>query len=155
MSDYYTPNVVMPMLRRVYPTLVNPSGIDVMGGGKIRDKVWDDEARRLRGCCFLSRNRLKKLLKGWRPNKRGMVGIVVWEYENMEPMWKTRQSFPIPDKKDDFIVELANLSDLHGIIRMSGSEIWIRKVRDPRELNIDATTVDRIANKLGLEGFGK
>ena len=155
MTDYYTPNVVMPMLKRVYPTLMRASDIGIMGGGKIRDRVWDDEARRLRGCCFLSRRRLKNLLKGWRPNKRGMVGIVVWEYENMEPTWKTKQEFPIPDKKDDFIVELANLSDLHGIIRMCGSQIWVRKVRDPRELNIDATTIDRITRKLGLEGFGK
>ena len=155
MTDYYTPKMVMPMLKRVFPTLMDPSGIDVMGGGKVRDRVWDDEARRLRGCCFLSRNRLKKLLKGWRPDNKGKVGIVVVEYENLEPTWKTMQTFPIPDKKDDFIVELANLSDLHGIIKMSASTIWVRKARDPRELNIDATTVDRIANKLGLEGFGK
>lgn len=155
MTDYYTPNVVMPMLRRVYPTLMRASDIGIMGEGKVRDRVWDDEARRLRGCCFLSRTRIKNCLKGWRPNKRGMVDIVVWEYENMEPTWKTKQAFPIPDKKDDFIVELANLSDLHGIIRMSGSEIWVRKVRDPMELNIDATTIGRIANKMGIGGFGK
>ncbi len=155
MNDYYMPNVVMPMLRRVFPKMIDPSEIGAMGRGKVRDRVWDDEARSLRGCCFLSRSRLKKLLKGWRPNKRGMVGVVVWEYENMEPTWKTKQEFPIPDKKDDFIVELANLSDLHGIIRMSGSEIWVRKVRDPRELNIDATTIDRIAARLGLEEFAK
>jgi hypothetical protein len=135
--------------------MMNASDISIMGTGKIRDRVWGNQANKLRGCCFLSRNRLKRLLRGWRPSSTGKIGIVVVEYENMEPTWMTTEMFQIPDRKDDFIVELANLSDLHGIIRISGHEVWVRRVRDPRELNIDAKTVDRIANKLGLEGFGK
>ena len=59
--------------------------------------------------------------------------------------------FVFPDRKDDFMVELANISDLHGIIKMREGEIWLRKVSDTRELNIDATTMNRISAKLGLE----
>jgi len=151
MTDYYTPKMVMPMLKRVFPTLMDPSSIDIMGEGKIRDKVWYDEADRLRGCTFLSRSRLKKCLKGWKPFKNGRISIVVVEYDDFGPRWKTMERFSFPDKKDDFMVELANLSDLHGIIRMGVGSIWLRAVNDTRELNIDAAIMDRISAKLGLE----
>jgi len=152
MIDYYTPNVLMPMLRRIYPTMMSASSITPMTvPGKVRDRIWENEVNKLRGCGFLSRNRIKNLLKGWRPNRLGIVYINVVEYENFEPAWKTMQAFQIPDKKEEFIVELANLSDLHGIIRMSGSEIWVRKVNDQKELNIDDVIMDRIFTKLDLE----
>ena len=150
MSNYYTPKTVMPMLRRIYPTMIKVSDIDIMCGGKVRDRVWGDEAERLRGCLFLSRNRIKELLKWWKPFRKGGISIVVVEYENHKPTWKTVETFVFPDKKDDFMVELANLSDLHGIIKMSEGAIWLGKVNDTRELNIDATTMNRISAKLGL-----
>jgi hypothetical protein len=76
---------------------------------------------------------------------------VVVVYDGFKPRWKTMENFMFPDRKDDFMVELANLSDLHGIIKMSSRAIWLRKVNDPKELNIDAVTIDRISAKLGLE----
>ena len=144
MNDYYTPESVM--LTRIYPTS------NIMGEGKIRDKVWYDESRSLRGCTFLSRNRLKKCLKGWRPFKNGrIITIMVAEYDGFEPRWKTIEGFRFPDNKDNFMVELANLSDLHGIIKLCNGSIWLRKVNDQKELNIDATIMNRISAKLGLE----
>ena len=151
LADYYTPKAAMPMVRKIYPKMMKASDIDIMGEGKIRDKVWDYEVDGLRGCTFLSRSRIKKCLKGWKPFKNGRIHIVVVEYDGFEPRWKTMERFRFPDKKDDFMVELANLSDLHGIIKMSAGSIWFRKVNDPKDLNIDATTMDRISSKLGLE----
>jgi hypothetical protein len=140
----------MPMLKRVYPTMI-------MEEGMIHHSwIWDDEAEQLRGCTFLSKSRLKRLIKTWRPiAKYGGTFIAVVEYESGKPTSKTWEKFRIPEQNDDFIVKLANLSDLHGIIKMHSGHIWLRKVNDPKELNIDETIVDRIANKLGLEGFGK
>ena len=118
--------------------------------------IWDNEAEQLRGCTFLSKSRLKRLIKTWRPiAKYGGTFIAVVEYESGKPTSKTWEKFRIPEQNDDFIVKLANLSDLHGIIKMHSGHIWLRKVNDPRELNIDETIVDRIANKMGLKGFGK
>ena len=150
--NYYTPKVVIPMLRRIYPTLVNANDITPMGGGKTRTRVWDYEIDSLRGCGFLSKNRLKKLLKTWNPGKcsgNRWISINVVEYEGALPTWKTSQVFYIPEKRDDFIVELANLSDLHGIIKMSGNAMWVRKAENSDELNIDATTLNRISLRLG------
>ena len=114
--------------------------------------IWDDEAEQLRGCTFLSKSRLKRLIRTWRPiAKYGGTFIVVVEYEAGKPTRKTWEKFTIPEKRDDFIVKLANLSDLHGIIKMHTGHIWLRKVNDPKELNIDATTINRISAKLGLE----
>ena len=148
--NYYTPKVVIPMLRRIYPTMMNARDINPMGGGKTRIRVWEDEIVRLRGCTFLSKNRLKKLLKTWNPCRcNGWISINVVEYEGALPTWKTSQVFYIPEKRDDFIVELANLSDLHGSIKMSGNAMWVRKVEKPEELNIDETTLNRISLRLG------
>lgn len=151
MTDYYTPKVVMPMLQRIYPTMMNES--DILGEGIIHhNRIWDDEAKQLRGCTFLSKSRLKRLIKTWRPiAKYGGTFIAVVEYESGKPTSKTWEKFRTPEKKDDFIVKLANLSDLHGIIKMHAGHIWLRKVNDPKELNIDATIIDRISAKLGLE----
>ena len=144
----------MPMVRKIYPTLMNANDINPMEGGKIRTRVWDYEIDSLRGCGFLSKNRLKKLLKTWRLGKCGgnrHISINVVEYEGAMPMWKTIQVFYIPEKGEDFIVELANLSDLHGIIKLGGNVMWVRKVENSNELNIDANTLNRISVKLGLE----
>lgn len=151
MPNYYTSKTGLPMSRKIYPGLIIASDIDTMCDGKVRDRVWDDEVELLRGCRFLSRNRIKERLKYWKPFRGGGISIVVVEYENHKPTRKTVELFVFPDRKDDFMVELANISDLHGIIKMREGEIWLRKVSDTRELNIDATTMNRIFAKLGLE----
>ena len=151
MSNYHTPEIVLPMLRSTtYPKMMKESG-GMMGDGRIWEKLWYDESDRLRGCTFLSRSRFKRCLKGWRPFKNGRISIVVVEYDDFGPRWKTSSDFRFPDEMEDFIVELANLSDLHGIIKLGNSSIWLRRVKDTRELNIDATTMNRISAKLGLE----
>ena len=114
--------------------------------------VFDYEVMQLRDCFFLSRNRIKKRLKCWKPFRPGReIFIVVVEYENNEPTWKRTEGFAFPDKKDDFMVKLANLSDLHSIIKINEGAIWLRKVRDTKEFNIDANIMNRISAKLGLE----
>ena len=144
MTNYYTPKAVIPMLKRIYPTMIMEEGIIH------HNRIWDDEVEQLRGCTFLSKSRLKRLIKTWRPiAKYGGIFIAVVEYEAGKPTSKTWEKFRIPEKTDDFIVKLANLSDLHGIIKMHTGHIWLRKVNDPKELNIDATTLNRISMKLG------
>ena len=125
---------ILPLVHRIYPMKI---------------PMCYDDIEYLRGCDFLSKTRLKRLLKTWKPSFNGRrIAVHVVEYENSKPISKKTKVFVFPESNDDFIVELANLSDLHGIIKMSNGSIWLREVNDPMKLNIDATIMGRISNRL-------
>lgn len=140
-SQYYSPNVVMPLLKRVYPSMV---GIPV----KAREFVMplaDCEKERFYQCTFLSTNKLKKLLRTWRPDKT--IHLIKLDFERNEPI-KRVNLYSIPKELDDFIVELASLSDLHGIVKVARNAIWMKQAKDNKDLNVDDRMVDRMVKVL-------
>ena len=136
-SLYLLPNVVMPLLRRVYPSMIGGSGLD-------REFVMplaDCEKARFNQCTFLSTNKLKKCFRTWRPDKN--IHLIKLDFEGNEPI-KRVNLYSIPKELDDFIVELASLADLHGIVKVAGNAIWMKQAKDIKDLNVDDRIVDRI-----------
>lgn len=138
---YYKPSVVIPMLRRVYPTMMDAN----LSG---RCKLYEKDAELLKSCVFLSRGRIKNALREWDGNRSfALVNII--EYENGEPKWRTPKLFRLPEKREAFIAELACLADLHGIIKMSRNEVYVRQIDKVEDLNIDVRLVDAFDRALG------
>ena len=137
----YMPSVAIPMLRRVYPAMM-----DTNCSGKCR--IYEKDAKRLKKCTFLSRGRIKTALRDWTGNlSYALVSII--EYENGEPTWRTPRLFRLPAKMDDFLAELACLADLHGIIKMSRNEVYVRQIDKVEDLNIDVRLIDAFCRALG------
>ena len=135
------PNVVMPLLRRVYPSMIGGAGLS----REYTMPLADCEKERFYQCTFLSTNKLKKLLRTWRPDKT--INLIKLDFERNEPI-KRVNLYSIPKELDDFIVELASLSDLHGIVKVAGNAIWMKQAKDNKDLNVDDRMVDRIVKVL-------
>lgn len=135
------PGPIMPMLRRVYPTLMDANLV-----GKCR--IYEKDAERLKNCTFLSRGRIKTALREWDGNRSyALVNII--ECENGEPKWRTPKLFRLPEKREDFLAELACLADLHGIVKMSRNEVYVRQIDKVEDLNIDVRLIDAFDRALG------
>lgn len=146
-SRYYTPNMVMPLLRRVYPSMV---GIPVSAKEFVMPLA-DCEKARFNQCTFLSTNKLKKCFRTWRPDKN--IHLIKLDFEGNEPI-KRVNLYSIPKELDDFIVELASLADLHGIVKVAGNAIWMKQAKDIKDLNVDSRMIDRIMKVLEKGGCG-
>ena len=141
----YLPNVVMPMVRRIYPSMVSSESI-----ANLNIPLADIEIKKLRGCKFLSHGRLKRAIKDFRP--KGLVNIIKVFQENGIP-YKNVAAFAYPTEFDSFMVELATLADLHGIVKFSGHSIWVKQVEDVKDLNVDDKLIDRLSRSLTGRGF--
>lgn len=144
-AQNYLPNVVMPMIRRIYPSMVSSESI-----ATTNVPLADLEIQKLRGCTFLSNRRLKKSIKNFHP--KGLVNIIKVFYENGIP-YKHIKIFSYPAEVESFMVELATLADLHGIIKLSGHSIWLKQIEDVKNLNVDDKLIDRLSRSLTGKGF--
>lgn len=140
-SLYLVPNVKMPLLKRVYPSLVNGSGL----AREFVMSLADCEKARFNQCTFLSTNKLKKCFRTWRPDKN--IHLIKLDFEGNEPI-KRVHLYSIPKELDVFIVELASLADLHGIVKVAGNAIWMKQAKDIKDLNVDSRMIDRIMKVL-------
>ena len=99
----------------------------------------------LGGCEFLSKKWIMDRLKyEWKP-MRGLVTIHVLFGESMgKPMHKRSKMFVLPNGEETISTELANLSDLHGIVALYSGSLWLARTSDSSELNIDDEVMGRI-----------
>lgn len=135
------PNIQVPGLRRIFPTMVPEDKVEIPIMGVLSDEIskWG----------FLSRKRIKRRICQWRPS-RNLVRINKVFFKNGSPEKYTTKTFNVSSENGmgDFMVALANLSDIHGIIRLRMGEIWMRQVNDSNELNVDSRVVDRIVQRI-------
>ena len=144
-AQVYAANVVIPMIRRIYPSMMSSESID-----NLNIPLSNIEIQNLRGCKFLSHGRLKRAIKKFRP--KGLVNIIRVFQENGIP-YKNVKAFCYPTEFDSFMVELATLADLHGIIKFSGHSIWVKQIEDVKNLNVDDKLIDRLSRSLTGKGF--
>ena len=144
-AQVYAANVVIPMIRRIYPSMMSSESI-----ANLNVPLADIEIQNLRGCKFLSNRRLKKGIKDFHP--KGVVNIIKVFQENGIP-YKNVKAFCYPAEVDSFMVELATLADLHGIVKFSGHSIWLKQIEDVKNLNVDDKLIDRLSRSLTGKGF--
>ena len=133
------------MIRRIYPSMVSSESI-----ANLNLPLADFEVRSLRGRKFLSHGRLKRAIKEFRP--KGLLRIVKVFNEN-GMLYKNVKAFAYPTEFDSFVVELATLADLHGIVKFSGHSIWVKQIEDVKDLNVDDKLIDRLSKHLTGRGF--
>lgn len=140
-----SPNVVIPTIRRVFPSMVQVEG---HAGPMELPPVLAKQAEKWN---FLSKRRLKMQLKNWGHCWQHNVVINKLIYTDGKPT-HFESKIHVVFEKDDidlFMVELANVADLHGIVKLhNGGTIWVKQTTDPKELNIDATIMERIMDRL-------
>lgn len=138
------PNVVIPMMRRVFPSMVQQEG---QSGPMELPPVLAKQAERWN---FLSKRRLKMQLKNWGHRWQHNVFINKLIYTDGKPTHYESKVHVVFEKEDidGFMVELANVADLHGIVKLHDGTIWVKQITDPKELNIDATIMERIMDRL-------
>ncbi len=140
MSQLHIPSVVLPMVRRVFPTTISDFPMELPSALAGQVEKWT----------FLSRKRLKKQIKNiyshWNPS----ISINKLVCEDGKPMQFTSKTFDIlqEDSIGQFMVELSNLADLHGIVKLSQREIWVKQISSPDQLNIDADIIERFAKRM-------
>lgn len=148
MNENYTPNVVIPMLRKIYPSMVNGDG--TMNG---RFPLSDNEVKMLLESQFYSKKRMKKLFRQWRPSGRSVV-VNRAIYENDVPVSVEVSSFMLPEEIDGFMMKMGDCADLHGIVKitsggvMAGPTVWVRPAKNTSELNIDCNIMEKIATEV-------
>ena len=93
---------------------------------------------------------MKMHLKNWWHPWRHNVVINKLIYTDGKPTHYESKTHVVFEKEDidKFMVELANVADLHGIVRLPSGTIWVKQTTEPKELNIDATIMDKIMNLL-------
>jgi hypothetical protein len=141
-NTVYTPNAVIPMIRRVFPSMIHTSRLDREQCGvahKYPLIPWEVEM--LRGRKFMSRSQLKKRFKELKPSCYIEINKVedgdTGELENRVSKW-----YQLPEKFEDFVVELANLADRYGIIKVSNGTLWVKEAKEIGELNLDERVMD-------------
>jgi hypothetical protein len=95
---------------------------------------------------------MDKLKLDWKP-QRGLMSIhVIVRDENGLPTMKDSKCWSCVDTigVESYIMALAKLSDLHGIVGIFAGSIWLDKTNDPDQLNIDADVVDGIKQILDI-----
>lgn len=139
-----SPNVIIPMIRRVFPSMVH----DGQSGLMELPPVLAKQAEKWN---FLSKRRLKMQLKNWGHQWQHNVVINKLIYTNGKPTHFESKTHVVFGKEDidSFMVELANVADLHGIVKLhDGGTIWVKQTTDPNELNIDAKIMEKIMDRL-------
>ena len=105
----------------------------------------DHERELLGGCEFLPKKWIMDRLKyEWKP-MRGLVTIhvLLGDFAG-KPTHKRSKMFVLPSGEETISTELANLSDLHGIVALYSGSLWLARTSDPSELNIDDEVMGRI-----------
>ena len=140
----YTPQVVMPMLRRVFPSMML-SKLDPNGRYELDERF----VKEIGGWNFLSKRRLKHQIPNLQFNLWQMsINKVICT--DGKPTHFTSREFNLLDEAEleDFVAELGNLADLHGIIKLKRGVIWVKQVTDPSQLNIEPRILDGIMNRI-------
>ena len=140
----YTPQVVMPMIRRVFPSMMSSS----LEPGH-RYPLVEQFSKEIGGWNFLSRRRLKHQIPNVQLNL-WCISINKVICTNGMPTHFTTRAFNLLEEegRNDFMVELANLADLHGIIRLKKGVIWVKQATDPKQLNIDPRVMDGLMERI-------
>lgn len=145
MSDtVYTPQVVMPMLRQVFPSMMQAK-VDPNEKYPLEGHI----AKQISNWGFLSRRRLKHQIPNVQLNLWCMsINKVICAGE--KPTHFTSRAFNLleEDGRNDFMVELGNLADLHGIIRLKKGVIWVKRATDTKQLNIDPRIMDGLMERI-------
>lgn len=143
----FNPSVVLPMIRRVYPTLMRASDVGVPSDPC---PLGENAAAQVASWSFLSKARMKRLIPFWRLSNGGYVSIKKAIYTNGKPTHVTMKNYFVfdEDSLDEFVVELGNLADLHGILKMGKGEIWVKESTDGNGLNIEPRIMDGIVKRI-------
>ena len=143
-NNYYLPNVVMPMIRKVFPSMVSSS----LETG-LRYPLAEQFSKEIGGWNFLSRRRLKHQIPNWvLDGWYGTINRVICT--NGTPTHFTSSQYNLMDERqrEDFIAELGNLADLHGIIKMKRGVIWVKQTTETKQLNIDPRVMDGLMERI-------
>ena len=145
MSDtVYTPQIVMPMIRQVFPSMMSSS----LEPGH-RYPLVEQFAKEIGGWNFLSRRRLKHQIPNWVLDRwYCIINRVICT--NGTPTHFTTSQYNMLDERqrEDFLAELGNLADLHGIIKLKRGTIWVKQTTDTRQLNIDPRVMDGLMERI-------
>ena len=108
-------------------------------------QLTDREREQLGSAGFLSKEQLMDRLKlQWKP-MNGLITIHILSGDFAgKPTHKRSRAFVLPGGQEQIFAELANLSDLHGVVSLYQCSLWLAKASDPSELNIDAEVMERI-----------
>ena len=103
------------------------------------------EREQLGSAGFLTKEQLMDSLKlQWKPFN-GLITIHILSRDgDGKPTHKRSQIFVLPNGQENIFTELANLSDLHGIVALYSGSLWLARTSDPSELNIDDEVMGRI-----------
>lgn len=143
----YMPNVVIPMVRRVYPTMMS-SRLDPNERYPLAEKF----VKEIGGWNFLSRRRLKHQLPNWHLNGFCLSVNRVICTDGKPTQFMTKDyKVGNPDQREEFMMDLANLADIHGIVKLKQGVIWVRQTTDPSQLNIDNRLMDAIMKRIHEE----
>ena len=140
----YTPQAVMPMLKQVFPSMMR-SKLDP----NERYELNEHFVKEIGGWNFLSRRRLKHQIPNVQLNLWCMsINKVICT--DGKPTHFTSKAFNLleEDGRDDFMVELGNLADLHGIIKLKKGVIWVKRATDTKQLNIDPRVMDGLMERI-------
>ena len=104
----------------------------------------EDNERDLFGNCdFLPKDLIMQRLLEWKPIL-GLVSINILLYNfDGKPTHKRSKMFVLPKGEEPIFTELANLSDVHGLVAMYSGSLWLARTSDTSELNIDADVMNR------------
>ena len=130
----------------IRPDIYNESYPVALLPGKLEDEVgkWT----------FLSRKRLKRQIRNFGNHWLHSVSINQLICTDGKPTHVKPMVFNIYGQEDidSFMVELANLADFHGIVKLRKGEIWVKEATDPKDLNIDSRIMDGFMEKIsGVE----
>ena len=102
------------------------------------------------GWNFLSRRRLKHQIPNLQLSPWCLSINKVICADGKKPTHFTSRSFNLfeESQRADFVVELGNLADLHGIIKLRKGNIWVREATDPKQLNIDPRVMDCLMERI-------
>lgn len=148
MNEDYMPNLVIPMVRKIFPSMVNADG--TMNG---RFPLSDNEKHMLCDKKIYSKKRMKKRFRQWRPSGRSVV-VNRAIYDGDKPIEVEVSSFMLPEEIDGFMVKMGDCADLHGIVKitsggvLAGPTIWVKPASSPSELNIDYNIMEKIVTEV-------
>ena len=133
----------------IRPDIYNESYPVALLPGKLEDEVgkWT----------FLSRKRLKRQIRNFGNHWLHSVSINQLICTDGKPTHVKPMVFHIYSQEDidSFMVELANLADFHGIVKLRKGEIWVKEATDPVNLNIDSRIMDGFMKKISGVAYVK
>ena len=140
-----SPNVIIPMMRRVFPSMVQQEG---QSGPMELPPVLAKQAEEWN---FLSKRRLKMQLKNWGHCWQHNVVINKLICTNGKPTHFESKTHVVFEREDidRFMVQRANVADIHGIVKLQHDGVsLVKQTTNSKELNIDATIMERIMDRL-------